>query len=63
MAAVGAYKQRCLRHAREERARWEVLLAQVGSEHMRQPGALGEWTFKDLVAHLNGWWYDELARC
>ncbi len=57
MAAACDYKQQCLRHVREERARWEALLAQVGGEHMLQPGAMGEGTFKDLVAHLNGWWY------
>jgi hypothetical protein len=61
MAAACDYKQQCLRHVREERARWEALLAQVGGEHMLQLGAMGEGTFKDLVAHLNGWWYYELA--
>jgi hypothetical protein len=61
MEADYDYKQHCLRHVREERARWEALLAQVGDEHMLQPGALGEWTFKDLAAHLNAWWFYELV--
>ena len=38
-----------------ERADWEALLAEVGEARMLQPGAMGDWTFKDLVAHLTGW--------
>lgn len=37
------------------RARWEALLAEVGEERMLAPGAMGEWTFKDVAAHLTGW--------
>jgi hypothetical protein len=38
-----------------EKAQWDALLAEVGEQHMNQPGAMGEWTFKDLVAHLSVW--------
>jgi hypothetical protein len=38
-----------------ERAAWEALLVAVGRERMEQPGADGDWTFKDVVAHLMGW--------
>src|SRR5688572_15243051 len=38
-----------------ESADWEALLAQVGEARMLEPGAMGDWTFKDLVAHLTGW--------
>lgn len=38
-----------------ERADWEALLAEVGEARMLEPGAMGDWTFKDLVAHLTGW--------
>lgn len=38
-----------------QRAWWEGLLAEVGEERMEQPGATGNWTFKDVVAHLSGW--------
>lgn len=38
-----------------ERAAWEELLGEVGENRMLEPGPMGEWTFKDLVAHLNGW--------
>jgi hypothetical protein len=38
-----------------QRAWWEGLLAEVGEERMERPGAAGDWTFKDVVAHLSGW--------
>lgn len=45
-----------------ERAGWETLLGEVGEDRMLEPGPMGEWTFKDLVAHLNGWRSRSLAR-
>src|SRR3954453_24120038 len=39
----------------EETAAWRALLAEVGEDRMLLPGVGGEWTFKDVVAHLNGW--------
>jgi hypothetical protein len=45
-----------------ERLVWEQLLAAVGEERMEQPGATGAWSFKDVVAHLNGWRVRTLAR-
>lgn len=40
-----------------ERARWNDLLAQVGIERMDLPGVEGEWSVKQLVAHLT--WYEQ----
>jgi hypothetical protein len=45
-----------------ERGLWERLLAEVGEGRMSEPGAMGDWTFKDVVAHLNGWRVLTLAR-
>jgi hypothetical protein len=39
-----------------ERTRWNDLLAQVGRELMDMPGVEGEWSVKQLVAHLT--WYE-----
>ena len=39
-----------------ERAGWEALLAQVGEGRMATPGVEGQWSVKDIVAHLT--WYD-----
>ena len=43
------------------RAEWEALLAEVGEAHMVQPGATGDWTFKDVIAHLSAWRQRDLA--
>lgn len=45
-----------------ERAAWEALLAEVGEARMLEPGPMGDWTFKDLVAHLTGWRARSLQR-
>ncbi len=34
------------------RAEWEALLNEVGEERMLQPGATGEWSVKDVIAHI-----------
>ncbi|MFQ6001234.1 MAG: DinB family protein [Anaerolineae bacterium] len=41
-----------------ERARWEGLLAEVGEARMTQAGVEGEWSVKDIIAHVTayeGW--------
>jgi hypothetical protein len=45
-----------------ERRLWDDLVAEIGEQRMLQPGATGEWNFKDVVAHLNGWRVKMLAR-
>jgi len=34
---------------------WEAFLDQIGPARMEQPGVNGDWSIKDLVAHLTGW--------
>jgi hypothetical protein len=46
---------------RRERAGWELLLAEVGEARMAAPGAMGAWTFKDLLIHLTAWQQHEQA--
>lgn len=48
-------KDELLAQVRVEHAGWRALLGEIGEERMEQPGPMGEWTFKDLVAHLTGW--------
>ena len=38
-----------------ERVLWNDLVAAVGPDRMLEPGPMGEWSFKDLAAHLTGW--------
>jgi len=44
-----------------ERDAWETLLGRIGEARMLEPGVFGEWSFKDLVAHLNGWDLESLG--
>src|SRR5438876_8434388 len=34
------------------RAEWDSLLAQVGEERMTQSGVAGDWSVKDIIAHV-----------
>ncbi len=40
-----------------ERIQWNGLLAQVGLDRMEVPGVEGDWSVKELVAHLT--WYEQ----
>ncbi|HEY7348782.1 MAG TPA: DinB family protein [Ktedonobacterales bacterium] len=40
----------------QTRAQWEAALAQMDEHHMLRPGILGNWSVKDLVAHVS--WYE-----
>jgi hypothetical protein len=48
-------KAQLLDDLKDEQARWEALLQDIGEDHMTQPGVAGEWSIKDIVAHLTGW--------
>jgi hypothetical protein len=45
-----------------EREAWHALLEEVGEDRMEEPGPMGDWTFKDLAAHLHFWDGRTLAR-
>ena len=55
-------KQQILQRVAYERAAWQTIVDTVGEERMNVPGAMGDWTFKDTVAHLTTWWRREVAR-
>jgi hypothetical protein len=42
----------CIRAARVE---WEAALAAVPARRLTEPGAAGEWTVKDVLAHVSYW--------
>lgn len=51
-------KARLLDELRNEQAQWEALLSEIhnlGEQRMTQPGVTGEWSIKDIVAHLSFW--------
>jgi len=44
-----------MQEIQDERAAWHALLEEVGEDRMEEPGPMGDWTFKDLAAHLMVW--------
>lgn len=54
-------KSELLNWLQEEYQQWEMLLKQIGSERMDQPGVAAHWSVKDIVAHLTVWHHDFVA--
>jgi len=48
-------KSELLNWLQGEYQNWEAFLDQIGPARMEQPGVNGEWSMKDIVAHLTGW--------
>ncbi|MCW5852941.1 MAG: ClbS/DfsB family four-helix bundle protein [Anaerolineae bacterium] len=38
-----------------EREQWDAQLAQVGEANMTTPGVVGDWSVKDIIAHVAFW--------
>lgn len=55
-------KAQLLDELRDEEKRFDALLRDIGEEHMTQPGVAGEWSIKDVVAHLTFWRRRTVAR-
>ncbi len=63
-------KKEILERLRTERARLEAAIAGLSEETMRQPGAVGHWSVKDVLAHITAWeaelvtalWYNTIGR-
>ena len=48
-------KSELLNWLQEEYQQWEAFLDQIGEARMDQGGVNGDWSMKDIVAHLTGW--------
>ncbi|MBD0328165.1 MAG: ClbS/DfsB family four-helix bundle protein, partial [Pyrinomonadaceae bacterium] len=48
-------KAELLENLNTECANWDALLAEVGEGRMMQPGVVGDWSVKDVTAHLTTW--------
>lgn len=55
-------KSELLTWLQEEYQQWQGLLEQIEPAHMEQDGVNGQWSIKDLVAHLAGWQPRLIAR-
>lgn len=60
--SVNVSKAQILTELKDEQAQWEALLSAIGEAHMTQPGVAGEWSIKDIIAHLTGWRRRTVAR-
>lgn len=48
-------KTQLLSELQDEQTAWEAVLSAIDDTHMTEPGVAGEWSIKDIVAHLTGW--------
>jgi hypothetical protein len=48
-------KSELLNWLQQENRQWQALLDQIGTTRMDQPGVNGDWSMKDLVAHMADW--------
>lgn len=55
-------KSELLNWLQEEYRQWEAFLDEIGPERMDQPGVNGDWSMKDIIAHLTGWQRSLVAR-
>lgn len=55
-------KAELLKWLHEEQQKWELILAAIGETRMAQPGVNGDWSMRDIVAHLTGWQHWLVAR-
>ena len=53
-------KSELLDWLQEEYQQWEALLDEIGTARMDQPGVNGDWSIKDMVAHLYYGWQPRL---
>ncbi len=44
-----------LHELRAARAEWDALMAEVGADRITEPGAAGDWSVKDVMAHLTSY--------
>ncbi len=55
-------KSELIQHLEEENTKYEALLAQIDPAWFDQPGVAGNWSVKDVVAHLAAWRKRTVAR-
>jgi hypothetical protein len=49
-------KAKLVEAIRKGRAEWDALVDEVGTERMSQPGVAGQWSVKDVIAHIT--WHE-----
>jgi hypothetical protein len=55
LMSMNGSQDQLLSALQNEQAGWKRLLDDIGEARMTEPGVAGEWSIKDIVAHLTGW--------
>ena len=55
-------KSELLDRLQEKYRQWETFLEEIDPARMEQPGVNGDWSMRDIVAHLTGWHRHLVAR-
>lgn len=61
-------KEKLLAELEGSRAEWDSLLDEMGAEKLTIPGVVGDWSVKDVAAHLTFWerrpvkWFEAAVR-
>lgn len=55
-------KMQILVSLKEELGNWEAFLNDLSEEQITMPNVFGEWSIKDVIAHLAGWQQLSVAR-
>jgi hypothetical protein len=55
MMSTNISKAQLIAELQDEQAAYEALLNSFDDTRMTEPGIAGEWSMKDVVAHLTGW--------
>lgn len=48
-------KQELIDRIEQSHSEWQSVLAEVGQSRMEEPGVTGDWSVKDIIAHLSSW--------
>jgi len=48
-------KQELIEKIERSHSEWEALISQIGRDRLGEPGVTGDWSVKDLIAHVAAW--------
>src|SRR6188768_638053 len=48
-------KQELIEKIERSHSEWEALLSQIDPSRLDEPGVTGDWSVKDLIAHIAAW--------
>lgn len=55
-------KSELIKWLTEEQQKWELFIAAIGEQRLDQSGVNGDWSMRDIIAHLTGWQHLLIAK-